>query len=411
MRRLSIISGILWITIAAVPSPGDDVFTLEQAVTVALKNNPGVLSALKEAEASLGRRLQLEAIPDPEVLFSDEGLGLGRRSKAEGEKEISFGIQQLLEFPGKRALRSRVGKYGERIALLEVERAKLVVGAEVKRAYYKTVLSTKTVSSLEGTLALLDRFIETAAARYQAGAVPYLDVLRARVEKARAQNELLGARNELRTDKVRLNILMGRRGDDPLELMTGLAFVPPAGDLAAVREEALSTRPSLKIAGLKLERAIAGLMLSRKNLLPDFSVGLFSPSLRANAWGFAVGITVPLYWWKKQKGETIEAAAEKDIEVVSRDSAERRLLARIEEAYSNVTTAAEQVKVFKEKLLGEVESELQLSLTSYGLGKTEALDLLDISRTYRTTQLEYLKALYLYLVSAADLEAAGEDSE
>jgi cobalt-zinc-cadmium efflux system outer membrane protein len=397
--------------IAVVPSSGDDGFTLEQAVTVALKNNPGVLSALKEAEASLGRRLQLEAIPDPEVLFSDEGLGLGRRSKAEGEKEISFGIQQLLEFPGKRALRSRVGKYGERIALLEVERAKLVVGAEVKRAYYKTVLSTKTVSSLEGTLALLDRFIETAAARYQAGAVPYLDVLRARVEKARAQNELLGARNELRTDKVRLNILMGRRGDDPLELMTGLAFVPPAGDLAAVREEALSTRPSLKIAGLKLERAIAGLMLSRKNLLPDFSVGLFSPSLRANAWGFAVGITVPLYWWKKQKGETIEAAAEKDIEVVSRDSAERRLLARIEEAYSNVTTAAEQVKVFKEKLLGEVESELQLSLTSYGLGKTEALDLLDISRTYRTTQLEYLKALYLYLVSAADLEAAGEDSE
>jgi cobalt-zinc-cadmium efflux system outer membrane protein len=397
--------------IAAVPSPGDDGFTLEQAVTVALKNNPGVLSALKEAEASLGRRLQLEAIPDPEVFFSDEGLGLGRRSKVEGEKEISFGIQQSLEFPGKRALRSRVGKYGERIALLEVERAKLVVGAEVKRAYYKTVLSSKTVSSLEGTLALLDRFIETAAARYQAGAVPYLDVLRPRVEKARAQNELLEARNELRTDKVRLNILMGRRGDDPLELMTGLAFVPPAGDLAAVREEALSTRPSLKIAGLKLERTIAGLMLSRKNLLPDFSVGLFSPSLRANAWGFAVGITVPLYWWKKQKGETIEAAAEKDIEVLSRDSAERRLLARIEEAYSNVTTAAEQVKIFKEKLLGEVESELQLSLTSYGLGKTEALDLLDISRTYRTTQLEYLKALYLYLVSAADLEAAGEDSE
>jgi len=411
MRRFPIIPGILLIMITVVPSPGDDGFTLEQAVTVALKNNPRVLSALKEAEASLGRRLQLEAIPDPEVLFSDEGLGFGRRSKVEGEKEISLGIQQSLEFPGKRALRSRVGKYGERIALLEVERAKLVVGAEVKRAYYKTVLSSKTVSSLEGTLALLDRFIETAAARYQAAAVPYLDVLRARVEKARAQNELLEGRNELRTDKVRLNILMGRRGDDPLELITGLAFVPPAGDLAGVREEALSTRPSLKIAGLKLERAIAGLMLSRKNLLPDFSVGLFSPSLRANAWGFAVGITVPLYWWKKQKGETIEAAAEKDIEVLSRDSAQRRLLARIEEAYSNMTTAAEQVKVFKEKLLGEVESELQLSLTSYGLGKTEALDLLDISRTYRTTQLEYLKALYLYLVSAADLEAAGEDSE
>jgi len=411
MRRFMFVTGIFWIMIAAVPSPGDDRFTLEQAVAAALKNNPKVLSALKEAEASLGRKLQLEAIPDPEILFSDEGLGLGHRSKATGEKEISFGIQQSLEFPGKRALRSRVGKYGERIALLEVERAKLVVGAEAKRVYYKTVLSSKTISSLEGTLALLDRFIETAAARYQAGTVPYLDVLRARVEKARAQNELLEARNDFRTDKVRLNILMGRRGDDPLELMTGLAYVPPAEDLAAVREEALSTRPSLKIAGLKLEQAIVGLTLSRKNILPDFSVGLYFPSLRGNAWGFAVGVTAPLYWWKKQKGETIEAAARKDIEVLSKDSAEKRLLARIEEAYSGVMTAGEQVKVFEQKLLSEVESELQLSLTSYGLGKTEALDLLDISRTYRTTQLEYFKTLYLYLVSAADLEAAGEDGE
>lgn len=111
------------------------------------------------------------------------------------------------------------------------------MGAEVKQAYYKTVLGAKTVSSQEGMLALLDRFIETAAARYQA--VPYLDVLRARVEKARAQNELLEARNELRTDKVRLNILIGRRGDEPLELTIGLAYVAPAGDLAAVRKEAL----------------------------------------------------------------------------------------------------------------------------------------------------------------------------
>lgn len=113
------------------------------------------------------------------------------------------------------------------------------MGAEVKQAYYKTVLGAKTVSSQEGMLALLDRFIETAAARYQAGAVPYLDVLRARVEKARAQNELLEARNELRTDKVRLNILIGRKGDKPLELTIGLAYVAPAGDLAAVRKEAL----------------------------------------------------------------------------------------------------------------------------------------------------------------------------
>jgi hypothetical protein len=35
--------------------------------------------------------------------------------------------------------------------------------------------------------------------------------------------------------------------------------------------------------------------------------------------------------------------------------------------------------------------------------------LLDLYRTYAATQLEHLKALYLYLVSRADLEVAGEE--
>ena len=258
MRRFPIIPGILLIMIAAVPSPGDDGFTLEQAVTVALKNNPRVLSALKEAEASLGRRLQLEAIPDPEVLFSDEGLGLGRRSKVEGEKEISFGIQQSARISRKAGASKPGGKIRRAHCPARGRKGQARRGGRGQAGLLQDRPELQD-GLLPGRDARPSRPVHRDGGRPVPGRrrpLPRRPPGPGR-ESAGAgeKNEVLEARNELRTDKVRLNILMGRRGDDPLELMTGLAFVPPVEDLAAVREEALRTRPSLKIAGLKLERA------------------------------------------------------------------------------------------------------------------------------------------------------------
>jgi outer membrane protein TolC len=145
--------------------------------------------------------------------------------------------------------------------------------------------------------------------------------------------------------------------------------------------------------------------------LPDFSVGLFSPSLRTGSWGFALGVTVPLYWWKRQKGEVLESEAKQQIEEISAEAVRRKIMTRVENAYAAVKASEEQVKIFEQKLLAEVEDQLKMSITHYQYGKTDALNLLDIHRTYLTTKLEYLKSLYLYLVSLSDLEKAGEELE
>jgi outer membrane protein TolC len=125
----------------------------------------------------------------------------------------------------------------------------------------------------------------------------------------------------------------------------------------------------------------------------------------------ALGFSVPLYWWKRQKGEILEAQAVEELNLISSDSTERRIMAEIENAYSGVKAAEDQVKVFEEKLLREVEEQLKAGLNSYQYGKIDSLNLLDLYRTYTLTKLEYLKSLYLYLVSLADLEAAGEEGE
>ena len=100
-------------TISFLGASGEEGLTLEQAVKIALQRNPEILLAQKDMVTATGKRLQMEAISDPDIVFRDEGLSL-KKNASEGEgKEYSFGIEQGLKFPGKRALRGEIGRYGE----------------------------------------------------------------------------------------------------------------------------------------------------------------------------------------------------------------------------------------------------------------------------------------------------------
>lgn len=411
MKYLAISVILLIASLAASLAGAADGLTLEQAVDFALQHNPAILAARKEILVSQGQRLQMQAIPEPEIVFSNEGIAFGSSNNKKGDKEISFGIEQPLEFPGKISLRGKIAQFSEKVASLELARVQLIIRAKVKEVYYKAVLSKRTILTLDQTVQLLDEFIASAIAKYQSGQGPYLDALRARVEKMRIQNQLIEAKKNFSADKAQLNLLLGRKGDEPLNLVTDFSFAPLTQDLAAIQEEAGRTRPSIQIASLKVGQAQAGLELARMSKLPDFSVGLFSPSLRTGSWGFALSVSVPLYWWKKQKGEVLESEARKEIDEISEEAVRKKMMARIEIAYSAVKASEEQVKVFEQRLLAEVEDQLKMSITHYQYGKTDALNLLDIYRTYLTTKLEYLKSLYLYLVSLSDLEQAGEEYE
>jgi outer membrane protein TolC len=388
---------------------GEDGLTLEQAVNLALQQNPEILAAQKDFIISRGRRLQMEAVPDPQIVFSDEGLPLKKNAAGGYDKEYSFGVLQNLEFPGKTVLRGKIGKYGEDIASLDLDRVRLLVKVRVKKAYYKAVCSKRSIEVLEKTSVLLDQFIENLLTKYQAGTALYSDVLRARVDKARLQNRVIEEKKDLKTDLTELNLLLSRKGGDPLDLSTAMVYLPLNKTLAQLKEEALASRPSLKILAAKREQAGAGVRLAKMNHWPDLSLGLFLPSLRAGAWGFSVGISVPLYWWKKQKGEILEAEGLNDQTLISFEQDKRRLLAGIENAYAGVKAAEEQVNIFEQILLKEMEEELKISISYYQYGKIEFFSLLDLYRTFTATKLEHLKSLYLYLTSLADLEIAGEE--
>jgi cobalt-zinc-cadmium efflux system outer membrane protein len=394
---------------AAVLPAQEGGLTLDKAVAGALACNPAVLSARAEVEASRGRSLQFSARPEAQVTAGIEGAPLPGLKNSNSEVEINLSFEQPFEFPGKRSLRVQIGQLGIGLAEAELERIKLIVAAKVKRAYWQAAFAKNAALALEKSAARLDLLLTGLEAKYRSGSAAYADILRVRAEKARLRNQILEQENERRSAGLELNDLLARQTDEPVVLMTEMSFVPLAADLNKIRETARVTRPSQKIIALRRDRAAAALKLAKLSGNPDFLAGFSLPSVRTEAWGISFGLTLPFLQPGRTRGLALEAVAGVEIARIMTDAQDRRILSALASAYSSVKTAEEQVNVFEQSLLRELEDELRIQVEYFRYGKIDFYNLLDLHRTYVLAELDHLRAVLIFNLALADLEVAGEE--
>jgi outer membrane protein TolC len=382
--------------------------SLEAAVSLALERNPDVLKARQALRVAEGLRLRAEARPDPALVLETFGIPFALKKREGLETEYAFGLEQLLEFPGRRSARVEIGRSGEEVARLELERANRLARAEVERAYFKAAAADRNIEVLGRNIELIDGFIELVRLRYESGAALYGDLVRARVERARLENRLIEEGLTRDEALAGLNVLLGRLPGTPVRLVTPVAFEPVTAELETVRRNIMDESASLRLAAVRAEQARSVVRLAALNRKPDLSVGLYAPSKRLSGWGFSLGLALPLSR-KRVEGERLEAAALLAGSEVEVEAAERAVANRVYLAYSALRALAGQLRVFETGLLADAENELAMGLEYYRLGKMEAYALLDLYRTLTETRLEHARALFLYRLAMVDLEVAGED--
>lgn len=382
--------------------------SLEQALVLALEHDPNVLRARQALKTAEALRLQAEARPDPSLVLETGGVPFDLKKNEDEDIEVSLGVEQRFEFPGKRSLRGRIGRQGEDLARFEFERVGRLASASVKRAYFKAVAAEKNAGILGETIGLLDSFIESVRLKYDSGAALYGDLLRARVERARLENQVIEEKMSRDTALAELNLILGRPAREPAVLTTPIVFTAPGASLEGLKNEALASSASLKIAAARSEQADTVVKLAALNRKPDFTLGLYAPSKRFNGWGFSLGVSLPLSK-KRSEGERLEASSILADSGLASGALERAINARVESTWASLGSISEQLKIFETKLLADVENELKISLEYYRFGKIEAYSLLDLYRTFTASKLEYAKSLYLYRLSLIDLDVAGEE--
>lgn len=383
-------------------------FSLEQAIELAVKQNPEILAAGRQIEQVRGRRSQASALEQPELSFKWEKIPSGGSFSQAGDRIIEIG--QNIPLPNKLFLKKSAASRDVDIAFENLGRIQTLVSAQVKKAYYAVFFQQKTLQSLEFTAGLLQQFQEATLSKYQAGSLAYFEVVRARVEAAKTKNEIIAAQAELVSARTDFNLVLGRADSEGFELTDRPTFVPYDKNKEETVRELLAKSRTMKIAQLSKEREGRNLQLARWGLVPDLKLegGFQSEAGRAYRPNIGFGFSIPLWWWGPKGGIT-ESRAAFQVSQIQETALNRILAAEIERAYTLVKSAENQVSLFEKSLLREVDEELKAGINAYQYNQIDALNLLDIYRTVKTTKTEYYKALFGYLSALADLETASEE--
>jgi len=378
--------------------------TLEECVSQAMEKNPLIRSAREQYQASLARVRQARAFPQPSLdIDSDLQPGITDFSEY-GERYV--GISQTIPFPGKTYLRGRIAGEEAKEVMADADLMELDITFQVTDVFYALLRAEERVGYAGQNLGFTQDFVQMTELKFEAGDVPQMEVVRARVEAARAANLVRVAENEERLDRARLNFLLGRTPSSPLPIQGELRVPAGSYDLEEITGWALQNRPEIR----KLMAAIEGRRLEKRqgfmSYLPDFDVGASKHRIPGedDSWDVTLSLALPVFFWQPARGEIAEADA--NLRALQQESAHlaNSISLEVEAAYVNLTSAANQIRLFEEELLTQAEEAYQMYEFAYQQGEIEAIDLIETRRTLNDARTSYVDALYTYEVARAAIE-------
>ena len=406
-RRKTVI--FLWLTLCfsiflSAQTKEEGTLSLEQCITIAIEQNPLVLSSMQQYNASLARISQAKALAQPSINWDSD---LQPKLFQFGNSgEWYFGISQELEFPGKRSIRGKIASKEANELLQDTELLKLDIVFQVKQAFYNLLLAQEKLKYAQQNLELAEDFLQKAELKYEAGDVAKVEALRARVESSKAANEVRSASNDVRLAKAMLNFLLARKKYSPLEIQGDLKKEPIGLDEESLIERALSFRPEVKRINLGLERENLTKKQGYMQYLPDFELGVNKHRIigEGDFWDFTLSFPIPLFFWQPKKGEIAEAEA--NIRALTKEAEylKNSITLEVEEAYMNAITVNNQIRLYEEEILTQAEEVYNMFLFSYQEGEIGGIELIEARRTLIEARTSYADALFNYGVAIAALE-------
>ncbi len=381
-------------------SYGQIKMNLDEVIKISLENNQSIKSSRLNIEKEKAADLKSFNIPKPLLFVEYEGVQ-GSLSNAESRK---IGILQELEFPTNYFLRSEVQGSQIKVAGEELNGSINSLRTEIKLNYYKLLLLNELLKIAAENYKIYEDFLFTAERKYEAGESSNLEVLGARVNKIKFQNEIKNLESEIKSSQSEIKTLMNVGYDIiPAEEIsfTGLRL-----NKEELLSRAVSNNPELKMLNFQKEKYSNKISLSKGELLPDISFKYFRQKLLGSNdyWGMEIGLGIPLWFWGQQSGNIKEAGYEYKIASSDETGFRKTLENEINKTFEEYENSLRQVNYFKEQSLKEADEILRQSAISYdegAIGYVEYLQALNIAYETRT---QYLNSIYNYNQSIIKLE-------
>ncbi len=362
--------------------PADSALHLHWLYAAVDRVNPRIRAAGELARAMAARVPGATKPPDPELQLGFMNYMLPRLTPDEALGMRQIQLMQMVPLPGKLAAAGDAARARAQAAHERATEVRWEVRVAAAMAFYELWAAYERIDISRETRRLLESAAAVATAMYRVGDGRQSDVLRARVEIARMDEEIIRMQTMAEVAQARIAAAI----DLPEPSVRGRPMFPSFPDSVPERTEleatALRARPMLAAGEAEVRAAAADERLARRERWPDVQVGLQygergSPMGTDRMGSLMIGASLPVFARSRQVRMREEAAAmramtEADVRAMRADTR-----ARVAEASADLGRARRLAALYRRTVLPQAEAAAASALASYRTGAVDFMTVLE----------------------------------
>ena len=378
--------------------------TARSAVAIALLNNRTLQADFESIGVSQAELAQASRLRNPQ--FSGSW-----RLPAHGPPVINAEYALAQDFIDLLSLPAR-----KKVAARNLEAIKFRVADEVLRLANETETAFYTIQAREqltNRLAIIvevnDAAADIAKRQHEAGNISNLDLQNQQAAYAQSRLDLGRAQVQLRTDRERLNRLLGLWGTQTAWQIDSALPGLPDKELSVenVESTAIARRLDLSAARSEVQNVLAALKLKKSvRWIPVANIGVDAEHDLDHSWvvGPTLDLEVPIF--NQGQPELARLSAEYRRAQRNYEALAINIRSEVRQARDTLIAAREAAEYFEKILLPQRQTILRETLLQYNAMQKSNFELLAAKEREQLAEREAIEVLRDYWIARSELERA-----
>jgi cobalt-zinc-cadmium efflux system outer membrane protein len=358
------------------------------------EKHPALLAARARTNAAAAGLSAIRSWEDP---MARVGGVAARESFRASDGDIIYGVDQKLPLFGKPRLARQVAR-----ADLATETAQEIyqfqlLKKELAKTAFRAALADEVIRLGAQDLTWLQTIAQTVERKYAAGQATLLEVSQAENERAKRATQLQTDGDNLTHERVSLNRLLNRDLHSPWPVLA----LPPLAEPVIYNEKlvrfALKYEPRIKLMRQQIGHAEATVDLTRRQRLPDVSVGLEARNYSGDG-SFRQGalvLSMGLPWFNAGKYRSEVARDQAKLKAAELDLTDYEFSVRedVHHMAVKIDAARREATLYRDEIIPRSDAALESARSGWESNRSSFRDVLDARRMWVDGQLMYARAL------------------
>lgn len=389
------------------PADPNNPQTLNDYLYQSAMNNSGLKSAFEAWKAAIEQIPQAAALDDPQFTFSY--FVREEMKHSDSPREQDYRIMQMFPWFGKLEARTDAAAAAAQAAHHRYEAARVKVIYQTSSVFYEFAYLARAVDVAKDNLELMKHFEQVAREKYRTAEGSHPDVIRAQIELATMEDDLISMTRMRRPIVAQLNAVMNQPTDKNLSWPKEEKFVPVEIDSKAIAVQIRAANPELAAMHQQILASRKMVDLAKKRYWPDVGLGVEIDNMPNRASGMQnpvmamVTINLPI-WVDSYAAGVRQAQAETAMAQREKIQTEFDLIAQAEQAMYELDNNLRKVRLYEDILIPKAKEMIEVSEQAYRTNIIDFLSLFDAQKKLLEFQLTYQRVKSNYLQKQAELE-------